>query len=75
MKDKIITIIVSIVIAFIFVLTLLLIIGFIMPKSETPEELCQKNYGKEFHFVNGGSGANLCATKEGKIRYFELIKK
>lgn len=39
-----------------------------------PERDCAVAYGKEYHFVEGDRSPDLCVTKDGKVRYYDLIK-
>ena len=39
-----------------------------------PDEQCKKFYGKEYTYISGGRSPDLCVTKDGKVRYYSLIR-
>lgn len=54
---------------------------FVAAKADTPESYwekldkkCQKEYGKEYRFIEGDRSPDLCVTKDGEVKYFDLIK-
>lgn len=50
----------------------LLVININVPPDH--DAMCKKFYGKEYQFVSGGRGADLCVTVDGKVRYYDLIE-
>lgn len=60
--------------AFVIIFAILFFSG-IDTHAKTVDQKCKSFYGQEYVFVNGGYGPNLCVTKDGTTKYFNLIDK
>lgn len=84
MKDFIFNVVLSITFVLVSIsLTVLFVVGLVFLLSKIPvpgsfvyepDKDCAAAYGKEYHFIDGDRSPDLCVTKDGKVRYYDLIR-
>lgn len=58
----------------IIIIVVFIVVIIFSPKAKNQDEECKRVYGSQFAFVAGDRSPDLCVTRDGQIRYYDLIK-